>query len=368
MQRKEQGFTLAELLVVIAIIGILSALSFAMVAAVQNTSRIQATQVRINALDQALSELYEKYQFRRIDVPERDPVTNAPFNLTSTQKAQVRLHFLYDTMRMEMPTNWNEVTLPPRFGQSDSGLRLVYFNAYTQASAKDPTRVNADVSAKLLYLILMNGTPKLRGAFSDNWVREDTDGLKYFVDSWGNPICFLRWAPALSGSNRQPDLWKWTGGFGRATTPYNQYFVNNLTPDVLVDNYYQEYYDQGKDAESTSLTDYDDGKTVQWTDKFPISSTDFFSSHQSIFRTSILEYPDPLDPVRVRPSLTGTPTRSRPGWTLTPLIYSTGPDGEGGLYDGPTTVVSDPFFDGLGAPDGTGGHFDNIHNHGLGGR
>lgn len=354
MQTKEQGFTLAELLVVIVIIAILSAFSFAMVAAVQNTSRVQATQVRINALDQALSELYEKYQYRRIDVPERHPITNALLNLTSTQKAQVRLHFLHDTMRMDMPTNWEEAIEGPTQEQITGneiftklpGLVKIYRDAFQRAGGayttpnpdypngpndpdpKDTAKITTsplpsdpNISAKLLYLILMNGNPKLRGAFSDNWVREDTDGLKYFVDSWGNPIRFLRWAPALSGSNRQPDLWKWTG-----SRP-----VSGGLPDINATTFVAE-----------------------------LSPNNLPTKFPSLYDGIIAEYPDPLDPAMVR--------AGNSGWVLTPLIYSTGPDGEGGLFevDASNPVVTDPFSVGLGAPDGTGGHFDNIHNHGLG--
>ena len=61
------------------------------------------------------------------------------------------------------------------------------------------------------------------------------------------------------------------------------------------------------------------------------------------------------------------------GWLLYPLIYSAGHDGKYGIDDGgetPPTLggdgILDPFdapYSNIGAPDGTKGHFDNIHNH-----
>ena len=58
------------------------------------------------------------------------------------------------------------------------------------------------------------------------------------------------------------------------------------------------------------------------------------------------------------------------GWFLYPLIYSAGPDGKYGIDEGddlsPTVGsegILDPFIFPYGMPDGTGSHFDNIHNH-----
>ena len=62
-------------------------------------------------------------------------------------------------------------------------------------------------NAELLYLVIMNAEPEARSLFSEREVADvDGNGLKEFVDGWGKPICWMRWAPSLPRSDRQPSI------------------------------------------------------------------------------------------------------------------------------------------------------------------
>ncbi len=426
--RNRPGFTLLELLTVIVIIGMLGAMTLAVVTMTQREARISATQGLISRLDEVVSEMYEGYVDKKF---------NVSYGLSTEEEAMLRLHFLCDTMRMDMPSNWYEALSGPQpytfddknYSLTDpTALHRVYLDTFknalvrlgkTSAQANDMLVSNAynvltidgetdpsliadpavktvmkNASAKLLYLMIMNGMPEARGMFHERYIAEpDGDGLSVFVDSWGNPIQFLRWAPAFPSSERQPDIWKWTGTTltrgdvlaatatvdGRTLGGPAAFWCNKLSPDWLTDTYFAQYFDSGldrKDLMSDLIADYAAGKTVQWTDKINISATQFFSTHWSLFNT-MLEYPDPLDVAQVRLSATdATATRSRPGWMLVPMVYSAGPDKHlgagddvGGLYNPVSGVCTDPFRYGLGAPVGSNGYYlDNVHNHRLGGQ
>jgi hypothetical protein len=60
------------------------------------------------------------------------------------------------------------------------------------------------MSAEYLYLIVTLGDPDARDQFMDSEVGDaDGDGWPEFIDGWGNPILFLRWAPGVSDSDVQ---------------------------------------------------------------------------------------------------------------------------------------------------------------------
>jgi len=344
-----RAFTLVELLIVITIIAMLATMTLLVVGSAQRSARIASTEATIAKIDTAICEMYETYGHRRVEVPSGlDPLPAARF----------RLLRLYDLMRMEMPQNWEEVVTPPQFGGADPPLRQVYLKELEHADQSDPHVFNA----KLLYQIVMNGNPESREMFGDRGLATDQqDGKPYFVDAWGRPICFLRWAPGFAGSDRQPDLWKWTGSKPDqgADDANEDFWTKNLSPDVLKSEYFEKYYN---DAATRG-----DLNKIDWEGlPFP-GAPYFFSRHGSIFDT-LLKYPDPLDLAKIRGYDGTNPYSARPGFFLVPLVYSAGPDGEYGVT-APVQGVTDPFQRGWGAPYGSSGsHLDNIHNHRLGGR
>ena len=372
---EKNAFTLVELLIVITIIGMLAAMSFVVTESAQQTARISSTKVTISKIDQAVTELYESFMYRRFDVDTKKLDQLGVF-YSATDIAKIRLHYLRDTMRMEMPNNWHEALTPPiAYGglagaglyAPDSALRKTFVRVFVQAGGiytidnnglavidvkeGNNEKILTDEQAKLLYLIVMNSDPEMREMFGESGTADPQQvGIPCFIDAWGKPIYFLRWAPGFYGSERQPDIWKWTGSSPNKLDNVAEW-NDKLSPDMLDDIVFENYYDKKESIDAIFQNPGDPKKYV--------------------FNT-IIEMPDPMDPMRVRPSTNSNAKRSRPGWLLVPLVYSAGPDKGYAISiprDGDDMVVLDPFAQGFGAPFGIGGeNIDNIHNHTMGGR
>ena len=187
------GFTLVEMLVVVTIIGILAAMSFGALQMAREAAREIATKSTIAKLNNVILRRYESYRTRR--VPIRIPPIATP-----RQAAEIRLAAIRDLMRMEMPERWNDVSdapgLLPRLTNtalSQPALHLLYQAKYTSSIP------NANFShAKCLFMLISMGSPEAMEQFHQSEIATDTDGWQYFVDGWGAPIYFLRWAPGCS--------------------------------------------------------------------------------------------------------------------------------------------------------------------------
>ena len=107
-----------------------------------------------------------------------------------------------DLMRMEMPERWCDITTGP--------LRClgpaVVAPSLQQTLPGESTRrygikppVADHQQAKCLYLWVMTAIPEAKTMFSGSEIADvDGDGWKMFIDGWGNPIGFLRWAPGAT--------------------------------------------------------------------------------------------------------------------------------------------------------------------------
>jgi len=167
----------------------------------------------------------------------------------------------------------------------------------------------------------MYGNPEVRGFFYDNEIATADDGLSYFVDGWGNPIFFLRWAPGLRLSERQPNITDWSNDTEKAK-------VADARPDPL------DPTEIGGVVASQS-----DGRcTIDLTQKWPDSD---------------------YKPVR--------------GWMLLPVVMSSGGevvddndfDTSFGMMLSPpgNHPVVDPFAHPLGSPNPANTNYAVIHNH-----
>jgi len=316
------GFTLIELLTVIAIIGMLGAISITTVRAAIESARSTQTRTTIAKIDNVLTSIYEKYQYRRVDVSDYGLGQNA----ATTDKAWARLRVLRDLMRCDMPRCEDEVRTKSQYNGGTSGytpLQESYLFAINSAANEG----DGDLNPELLYLVLTNAAPETRSIFADRELADtDGDGLLEIVDGWGKPIRWLRWAPCLRLSDRQPVLHKNADG-------------DMVLPPVVDDDsdYFAEFYQERINA-------------------------------------------DPFDPLSVlawrRANVSGA--NLRPGWFLVPYVYSAGPDGGYGILNdsfNEVEVMNDPFtcLDDssdywLGAPfevDGVNVYKDNIDNHTL---
>lgn len=321
-----RGFTLAELLVAVAIIGMLATMALGAFYVTREQARAVRTRATVAKIDRLLLERYENYLVRRA------PITTA--GLPPRDAAERRLNAIRDLIRMEMPQCFRDIQqgpltfsspFPPPNGSQYSipqpALHRVYQMRLAQSNATPEHE-----SAECLYLILTVGPNSARDQFADYEIADtDQDGLPEFVDGWGRPIRFLRWAPGVADSEIQPRVVLRQGSDDSTWS-----FEANLAVEAVKNDY----------------------------DPFDARKVDY----------------------SVDTSGANFPPRS---WRLIPLVYSAGPDGEYDLYDieivtqqtngnGPElTWIGNPFYfwDGsqrvvnvLGKPIGSGFR-DNIHNH-----
>lgn len=187
------AFTMVELLVVMVVIGILAGIALGALSAARESARVAKTKTTIAKLDSIVMEKYESYLTRRV-----------PINTTGSTPyvaAQQRLKALRDLMRMEMPERGTDLVNGPKsLLSSRPAMQLACRNKLTALGIN----LLHVTSAECLYMIVTIGNPEARAQFSDSEVGDtNANGLPEFLDAWGNPIMFLRWAPGFVDSDIQ---------------------------------------------------------------------------------------------------------------------------------------------------------------------
>lgn len=349
--KERRGYTLVELLTVMIIIALLATLGLAVQRASVESARRDRTRTTIAKIDHILAGIYEKYQYRTVPLPNYDDVqlsniltgySNGGGGFISsmsdgergkarrTARMVARTMALRELLQMDMPTSVGEIMdaagnqLLPEFNEATTPLANFYYN--TICRFEDPINTT---NAELLYLIVMNADPEARTMFHEReigvWDDGDRVGGNVFLDGWGNPICFLRWAPGLVDSDRQPSI-----------------------EDGLLIQAYQmaKRYESG--LAQLSADDLNVIDTALGCDSGTRADRLVELEQDTLFRDLQEQYSDPLDPMGVCD-----------GWYLTPLVYSCGPDGEPGMKKPTdasfeTSRCRDPFqgdFLLLGLPD-----------------
>jgi prepilin-type N-terminal cleavage/methylation domain-containing protein len=251
------SFTLVELLVAILIIGILASALLGVAAVAGESAREAKTRNLIARIHTLLMEQYDTYKSRRVKVRQKvldaidDPVNNnVSAAVRGSEHQQARLYALREMMLMEMPCRWSEVLLnavptsptgfpdalipvylDPLGGASASGtgaanfrtpLAALYLRQYARmvgATNKLTNKPNTDADiknnegAECLYMVVINacGDGEAKSLFSESSIGDtDGDGAPEFLDGWGHPISFLRWAPGFASdiepnANELPD-------------------------------------------------------------------------------------------------------------------------------------------------------------------
>jgi prepilin-type N-terminal cleavage/methylation domain-containing protein len=381
-----RAFTLVELLTVVVIISMLAGMSMLALNSAMTSSKEAKTRGTIAKLDAAILDIYESYQERFDNITISDvALENAGINMTTNPidpinptapagstlteserekrrvkiRALAKLHFIHDIMRMEMPFQWEEVIhnaeatpnsvtvllddgTTKTISATDGGRIFIvsggtpyhilsanppvlqyYRHAYTNIKGTS----TADQSSVLLFLIIANLNPEALENFHGSEIGDiDGDGLREFHDAWGNPIRFVRFAPAFTDSDLQPNV---------VVTPNFSYPLGDTT------NW------------DNPLEQDDD----HWKTTTPSLVNNMASANTS--------YSDPFDPNDV----------IKRTWFMYPLIISGGADGIVDLCPDINLPVSatinniyNPVRTALGLPrdmDGNGvlNHYDNIHNH-----
>ncbi len=222
VRRSRRGFTLTELLVVIAIIAILAGLSFAGLQGATEQAREARTRAVLAKLDQLIMEKYDTFTTRSIRVNPAFQQNGA----TPAVIAQVRLYTLREQMRLELPDRISDLcTNAERTGDfadltlnavdifnvervSISGYALnpgmpsitrTYKRKAGIAIANGSGWTSEFGGAECLYLIvstMRDGDKSALEFFRSEEIGDvDGDGMPEFLDGWGRPILFIRWAP-----------------------------------------------------------------------------------------------------------------------------------------------------------------------------
>jgi len=239
-----RGFTLIELLVVMFIITILASLILGVAALAAQTAKENGTRHTVERLHTLLTEYYGTFKTRRVKV-NPNVLTNSngkgindQKGLSSSQKgeatAEARLYALRELMLMEMPDRWSDVALADVSKATDANTvgdplyldaPAVQYNGTTTLHRTDLANVYlrryqalwgrtnsitgqkntsddiiSNQSAECLYMVitLACGDGEARAQFGEHNIGDtDGDGAPEFLDGWGHPISFLRWAPGF---------------------------------------------------------------------------------------------------------------------------------------------------------------------------
>jgi type II secretory pathway pseudopilin PulG len=222
--------TLVELLITITIISILAGLILGIASLAGEKARENQTRHVIQRMHQLLMEHYDSYRERRVRInPAIEQYVNNPAIIPASPPgrrgqalAQARLFALREMMLMEIPDRWSDVILQPidqyipsatvvqpMYLNARTDLSNVYFRRFQSLKLRDNAltgnpntneEIAANQSAECLYLVitLATGDGEARGLFAENSIGDtDGDGAPEFLDGWGNPIEFLRWAPGF---------------------------------------------------------------------------------------------------------------------------------------------------------------------------
>ena len=224
-KRQRFAFTLVELLVTVSVIAILATLLLGALYSAQDTARAQKTRSTIAKLHTMMMTRWETYKTRRVPVDIAAVIGNPNDPAYTYKAARLRLDALRELMRMEMPDRYSDIVDDPVtvVGAGPTFMaRPSISQAYLRKKSTIPTGYTATTyatgqyaGAECLYLILTMGQTDEeteRQQFGASEVGDvDADGMPEFLDAWGQPIRFLRWAPAFVSElqtcdpSKQPD-------------------------------------------------------------------------------------------------------------------------------------------------------------------
>jgi type II secretory pathway pseudopilin PulG len=206
------AFTLVELLVVITIIIILVSLTAAGVSRMVDASRTRTTETIVQAVDQLLQKAWNKV----IADAKKEPIPQGVLNFAMDPK-RARVIWIKLRLMEAFPQTYQEILNPPIYNPSVNstvfaadngpippGMRRylrTYQNILTAKGITNDNGGRAHSSACLLMAlseINRGGGASLR---PDQFRIGDTDGdgLPEFLDGWGNPLFFARFATGDGG-------------------------------------------------------------------------------------------------------------------------------------------------------------------------
>lgn len=288
------GVTLVELLITIAIIAILATAILGVAAVATTTAREARTRNTITRLHTLLTEHYDTYKVRRVKLNQalendvNDRFTNNP-RQRGEALAQARLYALRELMLMEIPDRWSDVVLGPTqtvsvgatwrnplYCAERTGLSSLYRRQFERLLAavnsltgakNTPAEIIQNQGAECLYLTIMYacGDGEARSLFSEKDIGDtDGDSAPEFLDAWGNPIQFLRWAAGFeSDAQLNPyrfgtDQSAWVKAADADHDPFDMYrrdrFAFRLVPLIYSAGNDEEFGIETNDVEQVWYT------------------------------------------------------------------------------------------------------------------
>ena len=330
---KRRAYTLVELLITIAIIGIMAWMIMFALFSAQEQAKVQKTRALITRLDSIIQTRYEGYRTRRVPITMPPPpkptdanyATEFPVYLYKIGKR--KLDCLHDLMRLELPERWSDILDPPVIpGMKVPSSTVAYQNrwqAVTGSLSPNPAK-NEHQGAECLYLIVMEAVAQegdSRDVFRPDQTGDvDGDGFREFIDAWGQPIRFLRWAPGIV-SQRQMSLVQFkTDDTATPGTNSMQIRLNNVPAPpakiggavVILSKYDEPYWDRvaevsGFTYDNASRTAVIDCTTPDYSGQQPFGGNGPQPEEQLAFMG---EYA--FDPARIYPRYSTTVSRQSP--------------------------------------------------------
>jgi prepilin-type N-terminal cleavage/methylation domain-containing protein len=232
------AFTLIEVMVVMAIMATLAAVMAYALSGAQESAQIAKTRSLIARLNTLVTLKYDSFLHRRLPIviPAQVLSHGTPIRTPPSAVAKARCDALRLLMRMEMPDRWTDitddtaaslsitiadpVTQQPYYDVSNSSQPAVvhlpnpmvnqaFMSFYNSVQAAPAFTMHGaeNQGAKCLYLLVTMGLDDsdVLENFSEGDIADyDHTGCKVFLDGWGNPINFLRWAPGFVSPLQPP--------------------------------------------------------------------------------------------------------------------------------------------------------------------
>jgi hypothetical protein len=222
------------------IISILASLILGVAAIAAETAREASTRHTVERLHTLLTDFYGMFKTRRVRLRQDDSTTGAKgietqigdkFKNNPSARgqalAEARLYAMRELMLTEVPDRWSDVLLTasgdpsnpsgqakiiplqPFYLSGRTELANAYLRYYLNFARRTNTlsgqtntedEVKRNQGAECLYMVVTMacGDGEARTLFSEKNIGDsDGDGAPEFLDGWGHPINFLRWAPGF---------------------------------------------------------------------------------------------------------------------------------------------------------------------------
>jgi prepilin-type N-terminal cleavage/methylation domain-containing protein len=211
--RGRAAFTLIELLVVIAIIAILLSLAAAGAFRAFDASRRSTTETILQAVDQLLHKAWDKV----VADAKREPIPPAVLAFAGNDANRARVIWIKLRLMEAFPQSFVEISNPlvyatppnPQYPQLTIGPLIPpgqrhYLPTYQQKLNQSTLGNNNPLTQSSACLLLALSEINRGGGTTlrpDQFRIGDTDGdgLPEFLDGWGNPLFFVRFATGNGG-------------------------------------------------------------------------------------------------------------------------------------------------------------------------